>query len=130
MNSKYFVCQFVSQHLDKAVGLIVGLGATVGGEREFANFVFDTVALEILFSSADPAHFRVSVDDRGNTVVVNVTGTSSNSLNTHNAFVFCLVRQHWAMNTVPDGENVGNHCLEPRVNGHTPLFVPFDSNLF
>jgi len=63
------------------------------------------VILEVLLGASNPANFRMSVNDRGDAVVVNVHWASSNSLHTDNAFILSFVGQHWAVDAVTNGKN-------------------------
>lgn len=60
---------------------------------------------------------------------VSIALTSSNALDAHNTLVFSLVCQHGSVNTIPNSKNVGNHCLEPRVDWNATLLVLLDTNL-
>lgn len=45
------------------------------------------------------------VDDRRNTVVVNVNRTAGNSFHAYDPLIFRLMCQHWTRDTVADGVN-------------------------
>jgi len=61
------------QDLDEPFRVQVGLGARVGREAEFPDFVRYAFFLQVLFRFADPGDFRVCVDDGGDGVVVDVS---------------------------------------------------------
>lgn len=66
------------------------------------------VILEIFLCSADPANLRVSVDDWGYAVVINVYRSSGNTLKTDDSFIFGFMGQHGSVNAVSncmDAEN-------------------------
>jgi hypothetical protein len=67
------------------------------------------ITLEVLLGASNPANFRVSVNDRGDAVVVNVHWSSSNALNTDNAFILSLVGQHWSVDAVTNGKHAEVH---------------------
>jgi hypothetical protein len=48
----------VRQHLHEAVGLVVDLGAAVGGEGELADLVGDAGGLQLFLGLADPGDLR------------------------------------------------------------------------
>ena len=70
----------LSQNLDEALGVEVGLCARVRREAEFADLVLDALRLELLLSLADPGHLWVRVDNGGDGGVVNMTMTTLDKL--------------------------------------------------
>ena len=52
--SKQSVGLFVTQNLDEAVCVVVGLGSAVGGEGEFAYRIFDAWKTETLRENFEP----------------------------------------------------------------------------
>lgn len=60
---------------------------------------------QLLLCLSNPGHLRVSVDDGGDAVVVDVNSTTSHALHTDDALVLSFVSQHWTSNNVPDGVN-------------------------
>ena len=58
MRAEHPVGLLVREHLDEAVGVVVGLGAAVGGERELAGHVLDALGLEVLLVLADPRDLK------------------------------------------------------------------------
>jgi hypothetical protein len=57
----------------EVVVVTIGAGTRVALEGELANAVLDILGLELLLGQTDPGHLGVSVDDRRDDVVVNVT---------------------------------------------------------
>jgi hypothetical protein len=58
---------------ERVVVVTIGAGTRVALEGELANAVLDILGLELLLGQTDPGHLGVSVDDRRDDVVVNVT---------------------------------------------------------
>ena len=70
----------LSQNLDEALGVEVGLCARVRREAKFADLVLNALRLELLLSLADPGHLWVRVDNGGDGGVVNMTMTTLDKL--------------------------------------------------
>lgn len=71
----------------------------------------------------------MSVDDRRNGVVVNVTTLSSDELDGSDAFLLSLMSEHRSWDDVTDGENVGDARLEVTINRDSSLVIELDANL-
>jgi len=61
------------QDLHEPFRIQVGLGTRVGREAEFPDFVRHAFFLQLLFCLANPGDFRMRVDDGGDGVVVDVS---------------------------------------------------------
>jgi hypothetical protein len=65
-------CRGDTYKLDETVLVVVCLCSRVGGEWELSNLVLDTGLLELFLVLSDPCDFRMGVDDRWNSFVVDV----------------------------------------------------------
>lgn len=130
MRSQNPVCVLIRQNLDETIGVIVRLCSRVCHERKFADFVLNAFALEIFFCFADPADFRVRVDDRWHAIVINVDWATLDALHADNALVFGLVGQHGAVDAVADGVNIRDDSLEVGVDRDAPTLVTLDTHFF
>lgn len=105
MCAEYSVGGFVGEHFDEAVRVVVGLGARIGHEREFAHFVFDAFGLQCFLGLADPGHLRVGVHNAWHAIVVDVHVAAFHALDADDALVLGFVGQHRAVDDVADGIN-------------------------
>lgn len=135
MGSQHPVRLLVAEDLHHAVSVSVGPGSAVGSEGELSNFVWNALRagerreifffvslnsitfiiiiiishayllFQLLLVLSNPSHLWVSVDDGGNTVVVDVHSSTSHALHTDDALVLSLVRQHGPSNHVTNGIN-------------------------
>ena len=113
----------VGQDLHEAVGLVVGLGAAVGGERELADVVGDAGRLQLLLGLADRGDLREGVDHVRDHVVVHVAGLAGEDFGDRDALVLGLVRQHRAGDHVADGVDAGHVGGEMRVDDDAAAVV-------
>src|SRR5690554_291453 len=106
-----------------------GSGTGVRLEWEFADFVLDIFGLQFVFGCSDPGHFRVCVNNRGNSGIIDMSGSRSyDVLNAGNAVFLSLMCQHWAWNAVansPNGRNIG---VEFMIHHDESSFVRLDTN--
>lgn len=130
MYSEKSVCLFVSQYFNEAFSVVVGFGAGVGDEWEFTNFVGDFLLFQLFFSLANPSDFWMSVDNRWDTIIVNVDWTSANSLNSDDSFIFSFVSQHGSFDDVSDGIDSFGWGLEFGVDWDTATLIELDSDVF
>merc|ERR1719189_340521 len=93
----------VGQDLDEPVRVVVALRSAVGCEGELSDSVLHTFRLQIFFVFPYPCDLWVSVNDRGNTVVVDVDRSTADTLGTDDGLVLRLVCQHWSVYAVSDG---------------------------
>lgn len=73
MDAQNLIRLLLSYEFDKAIRIQVCLGTRVGREIEFADIVFDALSFEVLFGTANPCNFGMGVDNRGYSVVVDVS---------------------------------------------------------
>ncbi len=58
VDAEHTIRRGVGENFDEAVGHVNGLGAAVGGEREFADVVGDACGFKFFLGLADARHFR------------------------------------------------------------------------
>ncbi len=121
MDAQDLVGRSVGQDLHKALGLVVDLGAAVGGEGELALLVVDARRLQRLFGLADPGHFRAGVDDRRHQVVVDVANFARDQFDHGHGVFLGLVGQHRAVRHVADDPDARRRGLEVVVGDETAL---------
>lgn len=123
MHTQNLVSLLLRQELDKAVSVEVGLCTRVGGKVEFADVVLGAGRLQVLLSLADPSHLGVGVDDGGDGSVVDVAVTALDVLNSGDALLLGLVRQHGSKSHVANALDVGHGGVELVVDNDTALAV-------
>jgi hypothetical protein len=96
----------VSQELDQAVGVGVGLGARVGAEGEGADLVLDAGLLELGLVLANPSDLGVGVHDAGDCAVVDVAVVLGDVLDGGNGLLLGLVGEHGTESAVTDDADV------------------------
>lgn len=119
----------ISEELDHAVRVEVGLCARVGAEGERADLVLDALLLELLLVLANPCNLGVSVHDRGDGVVVDVAVASLDELNGCNGLFLGLVCKHRAKGAVTNDADVGDLGAVLLVNDKTAAVVGFKANV-
>lgn len=87
-----------------------------------------TSSLELLFSLSDPSDFRVSVDNGGDSIVVNMTALSSNEFNRSDTFFFSLVSQHRSNDDITNSVDVRNVGLEMSIGSDSSLVIKGDAD--
>jgi hypothetical protein len=60
---------------DETIGIGICLCSRVGSEWEFTNLVCDTGSFELFFILSDPCDFGMGVDDRWDSIVVDMAVT-------------------------------------------------------
>lgn len=103
MSSQNSVSVLIGQNLNKSIRVVVGLCTRVGHEREFANLVFNALALQGLLGLADPRNFGMSVHNAGHAVVVDVYMSAQNAFHANDALILGFVGQHRSMDAITDG---------------------------
>ena len=83
----------VTEDLDHALCIVVGLCARVCRHWERAHRVLDALLLELLLCLAHPRNLRVGVDDRRHAVVVNVRVATEHALHADDALVLGLAER-------------------------------------
>ena len=129
MNPKHPVAGGIGQHFDKAVGVGIGAGARVGGERELADSVFDAGRLQLFLGLADRGDFRPGVDDRRDRVVIDLGFLPGQPLDDGDAFFLGLVRQHRPVDHVADRVEAGHIRCEVFADGNTAGGIARDADL-
>ena len=72
MSTQNLIRLLLRDDLDEALAIQVSLGSRVCRKAEFSNIVLNSGGFELLLGLAHPRNLRVSVDDRRNSVVVDV----------------------------------------------------------
>ena len=121
----------IRQHLDEAVGRLIGFGPTVGEKRELADLVGAPCPPSAPPRSCPTArHFGIGVDDRRDHAVVHMSRLARQALGECHAFVFCLVREHRAADDIADGVDSGEASSRSRSSTTTrPLSSTLDAGL-
>lgn len=73
MNTKNLVSLLLAEDLDETFRIVVGLCTRVGAEWEFPDNIFGLGGFQLLLCLANPSNLGVSVDDGGNSGIVDVT---------------------------------------------------------
>ena len=108
MRPKNTVAVLIGQNFHKAVGGKVGFGAAIAHEHKLAHFVGAAFVFQRLFGLADRSNFGVGIDHTGDHIVIHMAMTPGNNLGCGNAFIFCLMGQHWPVNGITDGVNAAD----------------------
>src|SRR4029077_4775610 len=95
----------LGKDLDEALGIAVGSGARIGRKRELAGAVGDPCNLEFLLCLAYGGDLRPSVDDGRYCIVVDLRLLAREAFGEGDAFLFGLVREHWAADNISDRVN-------------------------
>jgi hypothetical protein len=119
----------VSDDLDHAVGVEVGLGAGVGAEGEGADAVLDAGLLEVLLGLADPGDLGEGVHDAGDAAVVDVAVALLDVLDDGNGLLLGLVRQHGAEGDITNAADVRDCGAVFAVDHNTAAVVLLDSHV-
>lgn len=129
MNTKYTVGLLLSDNLDGTLSVQVGLGTRIGSEGELADLVLDAGGLELLLGLANPGDFGVGVDDRGNGMVVHVSVSGLDVLDSSNTFLFSFVGKHGSESDVTNALDALHSGIELVIDDNTALGVNFNTNL-
>lgn len=129
VDTQHAVGLSIDDNLDETVGVVVGTCTRVGNERIAANLVLNTGFLQFLFVLANPGNFGVSVDDGGNSIIVDVTVTGSNHFRDGETFILGLVGQHGTESGITNAADVGDVGLELRVDNDAAAVVELDTNV-
>jgi hypothetical protein len=119
----------VSEELDQAVGVGVGLGARVGAEGEGADLVLDAGLLELGLVLADPGDLGVGVHDAGDGAVVDVAVVLGDVLDGGNGLLLGLVGEHRAEGAVTDDADVRDLGAVLLVDHETATVVGLKTDL-
>jgi hypothetical protein len=119
----------VSEELDQAVGVGVGLGARVGAEGEGADLVLDAGLLELGLVLANPSDLGVGVHDAGDGAVVDVAVVLGDVLDGGNGLLLGLVGEHRAEGAVTDDADVRDLGAVLLVDHETATVVGLKTDL-
>ena len=115
--------------LNHAIWLVVGPRAAVSLERENALDVGDALLLELFLGEADVGDLWIRVDDAWNGSVVDVAAFAAELLDGGDAFLLCLVSEHWSSDDVADGVDVWLSCLPVTIDLNLTEFIGFQACL-
>src|SRR5207247_926475 len=99
----------------------IGLGATIGHERECSDIILNSTCFDLLLSLAYPGNFWMRINHTWDTVIVYVPVTTSNVFRRGNAFLLGLMRQHGAAGNISNAADV-------RVRGYTEIIGYFNTS--
>src|ERR1700680_503912 len=117
----------VGQNFHEALGGLVDLGASVGGERELPNLVGNTFRLQLVLAAADRGDLGIGVDHVRDRVVVHVASLARDDLGRGNTFVLGLVSEHRPRDHIADGEDARHAGAEMPVDLDAALLVKRDT---
>ena len=81
----------MTYEFNETIGIGICLCSRVGGEWEFTNLVSNTSSLEFFLVLSDPCYLGVSVDYRGDSIVVDVSVTGLDEFNSSDSYLSILV---------------------------------------
>lgn len=84
--------------------------------------------MKLLFSISDDSNFWISVNNRWNSIIVDVRVFAGKVLDSEDSFFFGFVGKHGASDDITDSVNVGDVCLEGIVNDNSSFLVHFNSS--
>src|SRR5215472_4070485 len=120
----------LGENFDKTLGIAIGPGARIGGERELAGAVGHAGGFELLLGLADGSYFGPSVDNRRNGVVIDKRLLAGEAFGDRYAFLLGLVREHRAANHIADRVDAGNVRRKPVIHDHPAIIVACDADDF
>src|SRR5205814_5057121 len=108
----------VADDLDEALGFSRRAGASVGGERKFADLVVDLLFLDLRLGKADRSDFWMAVGRVRYVAVIHLVHVllAGEKLGEHDAFALSLMGQHWRAGNVPNGVDPLDRSLHPLVD--------------
>lgn len=118
------------KELDEALAVKVRLCSRVGGKRELSDIVLNTRSFEVLLGLPHPGNLGVSVDNRRNAIVVDVTVSRFEIFDSGNTFLLSLVRKHGAEGDVTDTLDVLHGSVELVIDDDPTLVVFLNTNGF
>ena len=130
MHAEHAVGLRIGQDFHKAFGLLIGLGAAIGGERKFSGIVCDARGLQFLLGFPDRGDFRIGVNDVRNDVVIHVPRLPGEDFGDRDAFVFGFMSEHEPADGVADGINALHIGLEMIVHIDAAALIERDTGLF
>ena len=123
--------QFESHNLVilHSLGILVGLGSRVGSEWVLSNLVLDTGLLEFLLVLTNPRDLWVGVNDRWNGVVVDVTMTVFDDLDSGDTLLLSLVGKHRSEGDISDRFDTLGGRVQLVVDDNSSSLVGLDTNV-
>ena len=88
----------MAYEFNETIGIGICLCSRVGGEWEFTNLVSNTSSLEFLLVLSDPCDLGVSVDYRGDSIIVDVSVTGLDEFNSGDSYLSVSLSMCWEMN--------------------------------
>src|SRR5437588_8912885 len=130
VRTQNFVRFSVDNELYQAFDIFVGQGAAISTKRKFPNSHLHSFFFRLIFGNADAGQLRVGVNDAWDGVIIYMARFSGNDLNTSDAFILGLVREHRAGNDVANG--VDSLDIRPKmlVDLNPLSLIKFDSDFF
>lgn len=129
VDSEKAVSLGVSDHLDHAVGVEVGLCTRVGTEWESTDAVGDLLVLQVLLARSNPRNFRIGVHDGGDAAIVDVAITLLDVLNHCDSLFLGLVGKHLAESAVADTADVGDLGAIFRIDNNPAALVELHTDV-
>ena len=123
VDAQHLVGRGIGEDFHKAIGVLHGAGAAVGGEGEFAGLVGDACRFQLFLGLADRGDFRRGVDNAGNDIKIHMAMLASHDFGNGNAFVFRLVRKHRALDHIANGIDAGDRCLPMAIHFNAAAVV-------
>ena len=108
MDTQDTICFLVRNHFHETGGFVGCSRSTIGQECEGAGLVLITGRFHLLFSLADPCHFRMGIYHGRNAVIIYCCMMASNNLRDNDAFLSCLMSKRGSAHNIPDSINAGN----------------------
>mmetsp|Transcript_41496 Transcript_41496/g.125724 ORF Transcript_41496/g.125724 Transcript_41496/m.125724 type:complete len:269 (+) Transcript_41496:412-1218(+) len=123
MCSKDAVGLLVSQDLHKSFTITIGTSARICRKGERPLRISHTCLLQFFLRLTNRRNFWVSINHPRNSIIIDMPSEASNCFDRRNAFLFRLVRKHGAINTITDGIDRWNSCLEVLINLDSPELI-------
>lgn len=130
MHAQDSISLFLSDDLDETVRVEVGLSTRVGGEAKLADAVLHTSGFEFLLCLSNPCNLGVSVDDRRDGIVVDVSVSGLHELDSSDALFFGFVGKHRSKGNITNAFDVRYRGVELVVDDNTALGVQFHTDSF
>lgn len=119
----------LDEELNLALGVDVRLGTGVGREGELSDLVLHAGRLELLLGLTNPGNLGVCVDDRGDSLVVDVPVAGLDVFDGSNTLLLSLVREHGAEGHVADALDARDRGVELVIDDNAALGVNLNPNL-
>ena len=130
MSAQNLIALLFSDNFDESLCILVRLGPRVGNEGELSNFILHTLLLQILFRLSNPSDLRVSVHDRWDGVVVDVSVTRLDVLDRSDTLFLSFVSEHGPKSDIADTLDARDRCVELVVDHDSTPVVNIYSDVF